>query len=239
MSNKEAIADRFNEFVTNIGPNLAAKINSTNKPAYSFYLTNKTEHTFSFEEVDSSDIKTIIQNFKPKSSTGHDSLSMKHIKGLISSISEPLTLITNQSLKTVIFRSKMKIEKVIPLHKKDDNTILDNYRPISLLPVMSKILEKVVYNQIYGYFKARSLFYKSQHGFKKLHSTETAALVFIARIINILDNGELPISIYLDLSKAFHTLDHNILCHKLEYYGISGTHLIWFQDYLTNRSQFV
>ena len=123
--------------------------------------------------------------------------------------------------------------------KKDDETLFENYRPISLLPAMSKILEKVVYKQLNDYFTVNSLFYKSQHGFKKLHSTETAALEFIDRIMNFLDNGKLPLAIYLDLSKAFDTLDHQILLRKLKHYGITGTALNWFEDYLKNRKQYV
>ena len=179
-----------------------------------------------------------MKNLKPKSSTGHDNLSMKLLKG-ITSIHEPLALIINQSLTTGIFPQKLKIAKVIPIYKKDDNTLLDNYRPISFLPAISKIFEKVVYTQLYDYFTTKSLFYTSQHGFKKLHSTETAALEFVDRIIKFLDTGKLPISIFIDLSKAFDTLDHQILIEKLAYYGITGITLNWFRSYLTNRTQYV
>ena len=115
----------------------------------------------------------------------------------------------------------------------------DNYRPISILPAMSKIIEKVVYTQLYDYFISKTLFYTSQHGFKKLHSTETAALEFVDRIIKFLDTGKLPISIFIDLSKAFDTLNHQILIEKLAYYGITGITLNWFRSYLTNKTQYV
>ena len=164
--------------------------------------------------------------------------SKKLLKGL-SSISEPLALIINQSLTTGIFPNNLKIAKVIPLFKKDDETNLENYRPISILPAMSKIFEKWVYKQLNEYFISKSLFYKSQHGFKKLHSTKTAALEFTDRITNFLDSGKLPIAIYLDLSKAFDTLDHQILLQNLEYYGIRGSTLNWFKNYLTDRKQYV
>ena len=131
---------------------------------------------------------------------------MKLMKGIIPSISTPLAMIINQSLKSGVFPAKLKIAKVIPLFKKGDRFLIDNYRPISILPVLSKIFEKVVYKQLYEYFILNKLFYKSQHGFKLLHSTETAALEFIDRIYTYLDSGKLPISVYLDLSKAFDTL---------------------------------
>ena len=118
---------------------------------------------------------------------------------------------------------------MIPVYKKGDNTIFDNYRPISLLPALSKVFEKVVYRQLYVFFASNNLFYNSQHGFKQLPSTETAALEFIDIIHQFLDSGKIPISIYLDLSKAFDTLDHGTLLHKLKYYGIRGTALNWFK----------
>ena len=194
---------------------------------------------FIFEQVNACQITSILKEFKSKTSTGHDDLSMKLLKGIISSISKPLTLIINQSFATGIFPDRLKIAKVLPLFKKGENSLLDNYRPISILPALSKLFEKVVYKQLYAYFVSKKLFYKSQHGFKTLHSTETAALEFVDKILSCLDSGKLPISIYLDLSKAFDTLDHDILFHKLKYYGIRNTSLNWFKSYLDNRRQYV
>ena len=92
---------------------------------------------------------------------------------------------------------------------------------------------------MYEFFISKKLFYTSQHGFRKLHSTETAAMELTDRLLQILDTGEIPVTIFLDLSKAFDTLNHEILFHKLNYYGIKGTPLNWFQNYFTNRKQYV
>ena len=150
-----------------------------------------------------------------------------------------LTLIINQSLCTGIVPHSSKIAKITPIYKKDDIHITDNYRPISLLPIISKVLEKVVFLQLYDYFVKNNLLYDSQYGFRKLHSTELASLEFTDKIINNLDQGKLPLAIFLDLSKAFDTIDHSILIHKLHYYGVRGTSLDWFKSYLCNRTQFV
>ena len=127
-----------------------------------------------------------------------------------------------QMLRTGIFPNKLKIAKVIPLYKNKDDTHITNYRPISILPSISKIFEKVIYIQLYDYFTDNDLFSHSQYGFRSNHSTELAVLEVIDRIILDMDKGKLPINIYLDLSKAFDTLDFNILLDKLRHYGIKG-----------------
>lgn len=145
----------------------------------------------------------------------------------------------NQSLNTGIFPDLLKIAKVIPLHKKDDDTIFDNYRPISILPALSKVFERVMFNQIHGFFKFHNLYYDSQYGFREEHSTELASLELIDRLLVELDNGETPLSIFMDLSKAFDTLNHDILLYKLKYYGIVGPALELFKSYFKNRKQYV
>ena len=134
-----------------------------------------------------------------------------------------LTHIINQSLCTGVFPNRLKIAKVIPLFKKSDPHIVDNYRPISLLSSISKTFEKVVFNQVYAYFTNKDLFYNSQYGFRKLHSTEYASLEMVDCISQYLDNGKLPITVYLDLSKAFDTINHEILLKKIKYYGFADT----------------
>ena len=143
------------------------------------------------------------------------------------------------SLSTGIFPDKLKIAKVIPLYKKDDNKSFGNYRPISLLSSIFKIFERVAYNQLYTYLTSNDLLYESQYGFRKHHSTKLAALEFTDRIEKEMDTKKLPFSIFLALSKAFDTLDHSVLLSKLQYYGIRDTALNWFKSYLSKRTQYV
>ena len=166
-------------------------------------------------------------------------MSSKCIKQITPSIITPLTLVINQIFNTGIFPDKLKIAKVVPIFKKGDNTLMNKYRPISLLPVISKVIEKIICTQLSSYFENNKLFYDSQYGFRPNHCTEQATLELTDRIISAMDNNDVPIGVFLDLSKAFDTIDHNILLNKLEHYGIEGIPLQLFKNYLTNRKQYV
>ena len=116
---------------------------------------------------------------------------------------------------------------------------MENFRPISLLSTLSKVFERVVFEQLYEHLKSKKLLYQSQYGFRKDHSTELASVELINHICKEMDKGDTPFSIFLDLSTAFDMLDHDILINILKYYGINGTPLSWFKSYLTNRIQYV
>ena len=240
VTNKQHLANEFNEFFTGIGPKLSEQIEPPANLDYKAFLTKVITTEFNFTEINENDIITEIALLADKSSCGHDELSSILLKKIANAIKPILTVIINQSLCTGIFPTKLKIAKVLPLYKnKGDCHLFDNYRPISLLPTLSKVFERVVHKQLYNYFTENKLFYGSQYGYRKGHSTELAAVELADRISQYLDKGEIPIAIFLDLSKAFDTLDHKILLSKLQYYGVKGTALKWFESYLANRYQYV
>ena len=175
---------------------------------------------------------SFIIKSKSKTSTGNDRLSTKLLKLIGPYLAPAITLILNQSLTTGIFPDSLKIARVIPLFKKGVKSIFDNYRPISLLPCISKIFDKVIYSQLYEYFKSNNLLYKHQYGFRPEHSCELATLEFVDRIFKCLDGNLKPFSVFIDLSKAFDTLNHDKLLYKLSYYGINNTPMLWFKSYL-------
>ena len=162
---------------------------------------------------------------KIKYSYGYDGISSALLKIIINEITPSLTLIINQCLTTGIFPDKLKIGEIIPVYKEGNNKLIDNYRPISLLPTISRIFETAIYSQLYEYIKHHHIINDSQYGFRKAHSTVYTATELIDRLTYKLDNSKIPFNIYIDLSKAFDTLNHSILLSKLHYYGIRNTAL--------------
>ena len=138
INDKLRIANRFNQFFTNIGPKLASEISSDSNCSYKSFLKNKTSEVFSFSKVDKPTVLKIINDFPAKSSRGFDWISIKLLKIINYEILDALTIVINQSLHQGIFPNKLKLAKVIPLHKKGDPTCINNYRPISSLPSISK-----------------------------------------------------------------------------------------------------
>ena len=133
----------------------------------------------------------------------------------------------------------MKSAKEIPIHEKDEKTIMSNHRPISILPVLSKIIESVMHSQLKHYFNENKLFSTQQYGFRPNRSTELAALELMDRNIDNMNKSRCPINIYVDLSKAFDSLDHNILLSKLKFSGLDDKAINLLRSYLSNRDQFV
>ena len=232
------IANKCNTFFTNVGQKIAKDIQYDGNKNYSYYLNKQINSTFTFKNIDEIIVKKTINNLPTKNSCGYDDISSKLLKVIATVIIKPLTLLINQVLNTGIFPDKLKIAKVIPIYKKGDPQLFENYRPISLLPTISKVLEKIIHKQLSSYFEEYGLFFPNQYGFRPKHSTEYAALELIDRIINKMDLNEIPIDIFLDLSKAFDTIDHTILLHKLKYYGLEQSTLRLFESYLKNRKQY-
>lgn len=158
---------------------------------------------------------------------------------MIEEISEPLTHIANLSFQLGKFPAKMKVAKVIPLYKTGDKHLFTNYRPVSILPQFSKILEKLFTERLDNFIETHKLLDESQYGFRTNRSTSLALMELIEEITNCIDTKKYVLGIFIDLKKAFDTINHDILIHKLERYGIRGVGLNWVSSYLRSRKQFV
>jgi hypothetical protein len=170
---------------------------------------------------------------------GHDKLKSNIIKMVSNEVAYPLSIIFNNSLTSGVVPDDMKVAKVIPIYKKDSPESFGNYRPVSVLPCLSKILERIVYNRSYDFLCKNDILYDKQYGFRTNHSTYMAVLDFVNGISKAFDESMYTIGIFMDLSKAFDTIDHNILLNKLYHYGFRGVSYDWFCNYLTNRKQYV
>ncbi len=238
-SDKRTIVEQFNKFfvTTNEKTNLIEP--NVEEASFRNYLTTRVESNFEFHTIGDLTTRQMISNIKPSHSSGYDGITPELLKLINNDISSSITLIINQSLTTGVFPKQLKIAKVTPVYKKGNRNDIKNYRPISVLPIIAKVIETTMSNQLVQYFNHNKLFIPQQYGYKKNCSTELAALEMLDRIIEQLNNKLTPINFYLDLSKAFDSIDHDILAYKLEHYGIHNNSLALLRSYLTNRYQYV
>ena len=145
----------------------------------------------------------------------------------------------NLSITQGIFPKQLKLPKVIPLFKSGDHMTFSNYRPVSVLPLFTKILENLMYTRLLSFISKYRLLYSNQFGFRRGHSPDLALICLVDKISNALENGEYVLGLFLDFSKALDTVNHNILLIKLEYLGIRDISLQWFKSYLSDREQYV
>jgi len=185
-----------------------------------------------FQPVTSNQVLKVIQNFQPKPSAGNDDFSMKLLKDCVTELLTPITYLINLSLSEGCFPDVYKTAIIKPVLKKSDPEILDNYRPISILPAVSKVLERVVADQLIRFLEDHDLFFKNQYGFRKNRSTKLALIKFISICIKLIDAGYDLIAIFIDLCKAFDRVRPDILLRKLAALGFSGVVLKWLASYL-------
>ena len=232
------IANGFCRYFTNIGSSLANRILPTNCVFQDFLGPNISETIF-LKPTTERELKIILMSFKGGKAPGHDHIPMHLVKNSFDIISKPLMHLINLSLEKGIFPNNLKTAKIIPIFKAGDVDIFTNYRPISILSSFSKIYEKIMYNRLLDFIERFEILYSLQFGFRTKHSTNHALTHLINKIATDIDQNKISIGVFLDLSKAFDTLNRDILFSKLENYGIRGVALNWIKSYFQNRKQYV
>jgi hypothetical protein len=239
ITNPTGITNTFNDYFTSVADKILSKRTYNGTKSFRDFLTNRLIGNFVFEEISENEIKLIISSLNPKKSSGPNSIPTHILHLLKEDICTPLMQIFNISLETGKHPDILKISKTIPIFKKGSRLEVGNYRPISLLSNLNKILEKLVHDRTYKFLENLQCIYSLQFGFRKKHSTNHALIDITETIRQALDNKKIACGVFVDLQKAFDTVNHEILIAKLDHYGIRGSANDWFSSYLKNRSQFV
>ena len=192
---------------------------------------------FGLVSVTLDQVSSILNSISACKATGLDELLARFIKDGSSVIAKPLTHIVNLSITTGNIPDDLKAARVVPLYKKKGKTNVENYRPISVLSIISKVFEKVVFNQLNNFLTEHKLLYTFQSGFRSSYSTDTCLIHLTDYIKQECDNGNYTGMVLLDLQKAFDTVDHAILLKKLSSVGVDELSICWFRSYLTGRVQ--
>ena len=236
------VANILNSHFASCGHRLAAKLPQSEKHFTDYLVIDEgqpSDHlkSFAFLPVDQAEISYEIIMLTPSKSFGLYSCPIPILKCASHIISKPLSEIFNISVTKGIYPQKLKIAKVIPVYKSEDETDPNNYRPISLLSIFNRIFEKLMYKRLKLFLDKNIVINKSQYGFREMHSTEHAILDIINKIQTNMDSKLFSCGVFIDLRKAFDTVDHNILLNKLHHYGIRGIINTWFASYLKGREQ--
>lgn len=226
------LADCFNDYFSNL-PEC-----NVNDNACRFFKTNCV-HSILLRPTTTSEVNLLFSALNNSNSCDADNIKIKPVKFVIDIIAPVLAHIYNICLSTGVFPYKMQMAKVVALFKKGDKTALSNYRPVSILPIFSKCLEKIIFCRISDFLDKHNLITKHQYAFRKNMSTQLALLEQKELILNNFEERLLTLGVFVDFSKAFDSINHDLLLSKLNHYGIRGIALDLIRSYLGHRQQFV
>ena len=210
LTDDKDIANSFNDFFSNIGNSIASGLPNSNQNGHLQFMTGNYVNSFFFASIDSNDVNFIISFLKNKS-CNINTIPTKVLKYISPTICVILSCLINKSFECGIFPDILKVAHVVPIYKDDDKLDVSNYRPISILPVLSKEFEKAVFKQLYKYLTSNSILFNSQFGFQSGRSTIHSKLDQLKFIYNNVDSNKFVFTLFLDFRKAFDCVNYSIL----------------------------
>ena len=233
--NDDKTAEDFNKYFAEIG----LKLQNSIPPIINDPIRESLTHSMFLKDTTEQEIERIIARMKNKTSFGPDGISPKLLKLSSVSVVTPLTVLINRCMGSGLFPESLKVAKVIPIYKSGNQEDFSNYRPISLLPVLGKVFEQVLYTRFLAFIEKFDLLDENQFGFRRKHKTVDALACVIQQIRVAMDRKETSCCVFLDLKKAFDTLDHKIMLAKLETFGFRGRVFELLKSYLSDRKQYL
>ena len=235
-------ADNCNEYLATIGKETNENVGTPICQAKEYLKkhSEESQHTFTFSDITAENVIDACKKLSNKTSADAAGFKQNIVLQDIDILAPILAHLINCSQKTGVFPESAKLAKVIPVYKnKGDKHTFGNYRPVALLPIFSKIMERLIYDKVFDFLVRYEILFESQYGFRAGHNTTHATLDFVHVIEDAIESNNYAIGVFCDLSKAFDTLNHEILLTKLHHYGIRNKEWQWFQSYLQGRCQFV
>ena len=239
VSDPSVIADEFIQFFINAAPQIISDIHLSDKSPTGLLQQNNNLFSLTNVPVTMTEVIETTRKLMDKKSPDDLGLTSFLLKKIIDLVVIPVHHILKLSFENGVVPQQLKIARVVPVHKAGDRLLMDNYRPISLLPTFSKVMEKIVAERLTNFLNDNSLLSQWQFGFRTRHSTIHPMMHFMNHVTDAFNSKQSSIAIFCDLRKAFDTCDHDILLNKLAKYGVTGSELLWFKSYLSNRQQFV
>ena len=234
----DKIANAFNAYFVNIGQSLDCQLPQVSEDEHRIYMKSSNSSSIYLAPATATEVTSILTQMK-NSAPGWEGFKAEVLKLVNNEIALPLTHVVNLSLTQGIVPYELKVAKVTPVYKNGNKDEINNYRPISVLPALSKVFERVMHSRVVSFLENNNILNDCQFGYRNGRSTNMALTMLVDKITAALDKKEYFMGIFIDLSKAFDTVNHSILLSKLKHYGIRGVALKWFGDYLDNRKQYV